>query len=1051
MQSLLRFVIDHPVTVSMVTLAMMVFGIVSFARLPIELLPELSYPTLTVQVELPDAAPEEVEQLLTLRIEPVIGVVGGLKRYHSTSRAGVSEITLEFGWNTDMSLAALDVREKLDLVELPVGARSPIVYRFDPSLDPVLRVALLQPSDARALNIRDLRHLAETAVQQQVERIPGVAAAKVVGGAEEEVRVEVDEGRLAALGLTIETIALRIGEENINRSGGELREAGAAYMLRTVKEFRDLDDMLDTVIRASPAGDVTLRDLATARFAMRDEEVLVRVGGVPAVELHVYKEGDANTVSVSREVRRRLEEFGRDRRFSGISARVLFDQARFIEDAVDNVTSAVLQGAVLSSLVLFFFLRDLLATLLISLAVPISVAATFLCMRFLGISLNVMSLGGIALGVGMVVDSSVVVLESVRRRFELGESGVAPVLEGTRQVVTGLIASTLTTVLVFLPLIFVEGVAGQLFRDQALVVTFSMLAALVVAVTLIPCVLASRLASPTGWLARGSKWIELPFRPFLWLFDRALRRFSRGYERVLNRITVRRWGPLFATAVLALIVLPRARELGLELVPNLFQGEFYYDLELAEGTSIEETDAKVRAMEDAVLTAQRTHLLPIQHCHASVGGTPVLGDVRAGDRQEHIARVSISLLPGTRAAQEAETIHHLDRAFAALPDCAPKLGRPTLFTFRSAIEVEVYGDDLDSLMEGAEDTARRLRELNGFADVQSGVPPQSPEVHVELDSLKLARFDLSQGQVAATLAAKGLGVIATQYTAGDKPIDVRVQVRGMRRGDRRAVERALVRADTEPESRVPLAAIGQLVTGTGPVEIRRINGERACLVGARLDGRDLGGAAQDVEGVLAKRYLPPGVSAKLSGQHKEMRESLGSLLFALGLAIFLVYLLLASCFESLTMPFIIVLTVPVGLIGAVAALYVTATPVGAIAMIGLILLTGIVVNNGIIYIERILQLRAAGLEPGPASVRAGLERLRPILITSSTTVLGLMPMALGYGAGAELQAPLAVTVCGGLTLATLLALIVVPSGYLVLGGRSGGRAPNAAAVGGESS
>ncbi|MCA8960442.1 MAG: efflux RND transporter permease subunit, partial [Planctomycetes bacterium] len=465
----LSAVIDRPVTVGMLTIAAVVFGVVSFTKLPIELLPDISYPSLTIQTELPDAAPEEVEQLIADRIEPVVGVVSGLQRYHSVSRAGVSEITLEFTWNTDMTVAALDVREKLDLVDLPDGARTPVVFRFDPSLDPVIRLAL-----RGEVPTRDLRRLAEGFVKQRLETVTGVAAAKVVGGADEEVRIELDEGRITALGMTIDEVAARIAAENINRSGGELRDAETAYILRTVNEYGSLEDIEATIIRDAPeGGEVRLRDIGRARLGYRDEEVRVRVRGVPAVELHIYKEGDANSVAVARAVRERIGEASRDRRMQGVEAEILFDQARYIEESVQNVQSTALLGALLAAIVLFLFLRDLLSTLIIALSIPISVTVTFLCMRAADVSINVMSLGGLALGIGMLVDNSVVVLEAVHRRRDLGTSYRDAVLVGTGEVFGGVVASTLTTVSVFLPLIFVEGVAGQVFRDQALVVTFS--------------------------------------------------------------------------------------------------------------------------------------------------------------------------------------------------------------------------------------------------------------------------------------------------------------------------------------------------------------------------------------------------------------------------------------------------------------------------------------------------------------------------------------------------------------------------------------------------
>ncbi len=1014
MSGWIEWVTQRPVSVGMLTLAAVVFGAVSLAKLPIELLPNISYPTLTIQTELPDAAPEEVEQLVTDEIEPVVGVVGGLKRYRSVSRSGSSEVTLEFSWTTDMALAALDVREKLDLVELPPSARSPIVFRFDPSLDPVLRIAL--KSD---IPIRDLRRIAEDIVKQRLETLEGVAAAKVVGGAEEEVHIEIDEGRLSVLGLTIEAVAARVAEENINRSGGELRQADTAYVVRTIKEFESLADIGETIVASTDAGDVRLREIATIGYGKRDEEIRVRVGGREAVELHVYKEGDANIVDVARRLRTRIDELKQDRRLARIEPEILFDQALFIERSVSNVLLTALIGAALAAVVLFLFLRDVLSTTLVALSIPISVAVTFLLMRFSDISLNVMSLGGLALGIGMLVDNSIVVLEAIKRRREQGEDRLSAVREGTREVFGGVASSTVTTISVFLPLIFVEGIAGQLFRDQALVVTYSLVASLVVSMSLLPSVLSNfgRDRSP-----RRSQPSPEEKRPTVLqsLYAKSLR--SAGSMPFV--------APLMA-AVLFVAIVPRVFDLGTELVPKLFQGEFYFDIELPIGTPIEVTDTRIQSLEADLEELKNEPDSLLERYFVTVGGEQVLGDTPSGQQEENVARVSIKLRDGVTSREELDFIDRLDGLVAQLPDVRAKLGRPNLFSFRDPIEVEVFSDDLEALRLGTDAVVERCQLLPGFVDVESSLTEGNPEIHVELDPAKLAALNFSRGQIADTLAAKGLGTIPTQYTKGEKPIPIRVVVEGARRGSPEAIARFSV-LTLEDGAQVPLSALGDLRESSGPAEVMHVKGERAAVVTARLQGRDLGSAAEDVDRVLSSGVLPPEVTANLSGQHEEMRESLDSLLLALGLAVFMVYLVLASTFESLKLPFLIILTVPLGLIGVVATLWLTQAPVGVLALIGVIMLSGIVVNNGIIYVNRILQLEEGGQSRLDAVQIAGRERFRPILITTLTTILGLLPLAFGIGAGSELRQPLALTVVGGLAVATFLTLYVIPSGFLLL-------------------
>lgn len=1030
MQRWIEAIISRPVTVAMLTLAGIVFGVVGFGRLPLELLPDISYPSVTVQTELEDAAPEEVEQLVTWPVEQVVGVVNGLKRCSSVSRAGVSEVTLEFRWDTNMDVASLDVREKLDLVDLPDAALSPIVYRFDPSLDPIMRLSITGD-----LSVRDLRKLGEDVAKKQLEVVAGVAAVKVVGGADEEVVVELDEGRLNALGISIDEVARRINEENVNRSAGELRAADTAYLIRTISQYKSLAEIDQVILRESPDGaQVRLSDVGKTSLMQKDREIRSRVNGVAAVELHLYKEGDANAVRVSRGVRARIDELRKDNRFAGTELAILFDQARYIEDSVESVKGTALLGAALAALVLFLFLRDLRSTLLITISIPISVMVTFLLMHVSHITLNVMSMGGLALGVGMLVDNSVVVLEAVARRREGGAPLAQAVVAGTSEVVGGIASSTLTTICVFLPLVFVDGVAGQLFYDQAMTVTFALLASLFVSVTVIPTVLA---ASSAEWLTPLFRGVDTLLRPLTWPVQRGLDVLTRFYDRTLGSTLGTPWVFPLVAALLFVAIVPLGRDLGTELVPKLLQGEFYYDVELPEGTPLAVTDARVAELEQIVadLAAERPEIV---NWHATVGGAPVLGDLRAGDRQDHIARVNVKLAEGVRRDVEEELAEALTIAFRQVPNCPVRLGRPSLFTFRDPIEVEVYAPQLDDLYAATAQVLARLEHVPGLIDVKSSVAERSPEVHVELDPTKLVRAGLSQGAVAETLAAKGLGEVRTQYAAAEKPIDIRVRMRGSRNTNIGDVAARSVKQEPG-QTPVPLGALGELREGRGPVEIMHVGSDRAALVTARNDRRDLGSVSEAVEEQLAllqrEAVLGPNATAKLSGQNEEMRESMQSLLLALTLAIFLVYLVLASTFESLRLPLVIILTVPLGLIGVVGSLWLLQMPIGVFAMIGVILLSGIVVNNGIIFVTRIQQHRSAGQSGIEATRVAGRERLRPILITSATTILGLLPLAVGLGAGAELRQPLAVTVIGGLVVATALTLQVVPAGYLLLAGR----------------
>ncbi|MGE4618771.1 MAG: efflux RND transporter permease subunit, partial [Planctomycetota bacterium] len=786
-------------------------------------------------------------------------------------------------------------------------------------------------------------------------------------------------------------------------------------------------------------GTLRIRDIGTVAIVPRDDEILVRVDGQPAIQIDLYKEGDANAVSVAKSVRARLVELETDRSLEGCEIVVLSDQARFIEESIESVESTALIGAGLAALVLYLFLRNILSTLTIALSIPVSVAVTFLLMDLTGVSLNVLSLGGLALGVGMLVDNSVVVLESIQRLREKGVPVREAVTRGTGQVMGGIIASTITTIAVFLPLIFVQGIGGEIFRDQALTVTYSLLVSLFVAATVIPTIISRGSGSSPGFVRRSIEIVDIVLGPISRVFTMGLSAAQRFYARILDPLLEVSWiAPLLAV-VLCLVVIPGVRDLGSELVPDLYQGQFFFDVELQEGTPLEETDRKVSSLELAIKRLQQEGL-PIALATATVGDAPVLGEVQSGERREHIARISLTLTPTATRIDERSVIERIEQEFKKIPDCPFTLGRPSLFTFRDPIEVEVFDEELDVLRSSALTIEKRLELVPGLTDVLARVPDQVPEVHVRLDPSRLSAYDLGLGQIADGLRAKGLGQVATQYRYAEKPIDIRVRIRGALDRTLKDAELdsvALPRANATAPLRV--ASLGRLEEALGPVEIRRVSGERSVQVTARTDGVDLGTATASAEVALQGSFLAPTTTARMSGQNQEMKESIASLAKALLLAIFVVYLVLASTFESLKFPFVVILTVPLGICGAVFAMTMTGIPIGVLSMIGVILLCGIVVNNGIIFVARIQQLQEAGSDPTVAAREAGIERLRPILITSATTILGLMPLALGFGPGAELRKPLAITVVWGLAAATLMTLAVIPSGYRLLERGTGDR------------
>jgi HAE1 family hydrophobic/amphiphilic exporter-1 len=1048
--SLIEFSLKRRVTVSMCAVALIVFGVVAFQRLPINLLPDISYPSLTVETRFPGAAPGEVETLVSRQVEEAVGVVAGVQRLVSVSRPGLSQVTLEFAWGRDMDFASIDVREKLDIVRLPKEAEKPVLLRFDPANDPVVRLYLTGTD-----NLYQLRYIADEILKKDLESTEGVAAIKVNGGYEEEIQVRVDQGKLSLLGVTIQDVNQKLQRENVNQAGGSLYESEARYLVRSRNEFLDLEDIMETVLVSKEGRNVTMADVAEVIRGHKQREVITRFGGREAVELGLYKEGDANTVQVARAIKRRLERVQKELP-PGIQVVAGVDQSRFIQASIDEVIGNALLGGAIAVVILLFFLKDLASTVIIGISIPISIIATFFLMYQTGTTMNVMSLGGLALGVGMLVDNAIVVLEAIFKRRERGEHGLPAALGGASEVGRAVVASTLTTVAVFVPVVFVEGIAAQLFRDQALTVSFSLLASLVVSLTLIPMMSvltdvgavagaappAEGGAAGTDGRARraaravfehapalGLRGLRRLLAAIVWLVARAARPLTRAVDAALDGL-MRSYPPALAWALrsreivlaLALVALVGAlligRRLGVDLIPTFSQGEFSFLVELPEGTPLETTDRFIGAMQAPLKDDPRVD------AYSSIVGGAGLSLARTGTEGENSARLQVRLKPGTASRDEEAVIALLRDRLETSGTARFKFERPTYFTFRTPIELEVYGDDLEDLRAAAAALREGVERVPGLVDVKSSLEVGNPELQVTFNRPRLSQLGLDLFQVAATVRNKVQGEVATRFLEGDREIDIRVRSVELGRATIDDVRSMIVgQRDGVP---IFLKSVADVALAQGPSEIRRIGQKRAVVISGSLSGRDMGGVAVDVREVVRRHALPAGVTAGLSGQEEEMQRSLRSLVMALALAVFLVYLVMASQFESFLHPFVVMFTVPLGAIGAIVALGLTGNTLNVVAVIGMVMLAGIVL------IDAVNQLREQGLSREEALTRAGLNRMRPILMTSSTTILGLLPMALGLGEGAELRAPLAITVIGGLGLATILTLFVIPVVYSLL-------------------
>jgi HAE1 family hydrophobic/amphiphilic exporter-1 len=1115
------FATARPVAVLMVFFAAIVFGYFSYSRLALRLMPEMSYPTITVRTEYPGAAPEEVETDISRPVEEALGVIAGLRRTSSVSRAGVSDVVLEFAWNTSMADAVQDTLEKLDLVVLPEESGNSLILRFDPALDPVMELSVTSarevPADERDAELRRIRRIAELQIKRSLEPIKGVAAARVRGGLEEEIHVLLDSGALASAGLSLQRVTERLAQENINIAGGTIKDGGADYMVRTLGEFESVDEIGQTVVASRDGREIRINDLGIVRKTHHEREMVTRsmsgAFGGESVQIDIYKEADANMVALSGRVRQalgpdavvRTETKVRGMRgddalvqqlfdSEGLQLRVVGDRSLFIESSIAEVRNTAIVGGLFAVLVLFLFLKSVKSTLIIGASIPISLLVTFAPLNLMGVSLNIMSLGGLALGVGMLVDSSIVVLESIYRNQEAGLPRVEATVVGTGEVRGAVFASTLTTIGVFLPMVFVDGVAGQAFGDLGLAVVISLLVSLLVSLTLLP-MLASRggvidgsdstatisllpslapwrvfrtdlgtlpwlakfplfplrvarlalasLLSIVGWLLSmvlyGPLFLVRLAMPLLrrvfgllwaiplFIVDTTLAGLRVGYPRFL------RWSLSHATALVGVMLLCLgltyllATRLETELLPEVHQGEFTFELSLPVGTTIEETVATLADVETAI-----THDIPnIASVSVTYGYDPASS--RRSDEGEHTARYRIHLGEGGDTPEaEQQVARRVRKRLATIPDLHARLVRPVLFSFQTPIEVEIYGTDLLRLRELSERVQFEMAALPALSDVETSLRRGAPEVQIVYKRERMRRYGLNIAEVARLVRDEVKGREATKFSQSDRKVPVVVR---LAEGDRASVQdlgRLIV--DPEGSGTIALASVAALSLGEGPSEVRRVDGQRVAIVRANLqEGVSLGTAVAQVKEQLLQRIEWPGdMHFAVAGQNKEWERSQQSLWLALALSIFLVYVIMAAQFESLVYPLIIMVSIPLAFLGTFATLGALGIHLSIIVFLGMIMLAGIVVNNAIVLIDYINLLKSRGLSLEDAVMEAGKARLRPILMTTITTALGLLPMALGFGNGAELRTPLAISVISGLVVSTVLTLVLIPTLYVLV-------------------
>lgn len=1074
--------VKRPVTTFMFFLAILLLGFVSLRELSVDLLPDISYPKLSVVTRYQGVAPEEIETLLTEPLEAAVSRIAGLRRVESISKEGVSYMTLEFAWGTDMDFAMLHTREKLDGVELPEDVEDPTIIPLDPGSKPILVLSISGGS-----NLLEMKEFSEELIKPRLEQIEGIGSAEIAGGVEREIQIEVDPNYLSLYGLTIEEISGRIDSFNRNLQGGSIRKGRFKYALRVVGEFEEVKEIGEISLKTTTdRGVVRLRDVARIQDSIKEREGITRLNGRESIGILVRKEAGANTVDVTKEARRVLEEIESEN--PGIDVLVVSEQAKYIENAISSVLNAIVLGGILSFLVLLVFLQDFKTPVIIAAVIPISIIATFNLLFFRDITLNVMSLGGLALGVGMLVDNSIVVSESVFRHRQLGKGLFEAAVIGTREVGMAVTASTLTTISVFLPVIYVHGIAGQLFKDQALTVTFALVSSLVVSLTLLP-MLASRKfeirvdegdrparrkdlePDPSGavgksrprlvralllpfkglawllyripaWLIKGLNvvfsflvqltmlivhYISLPVKPVVRVLFRAYNAlydgFAEKYHRLLVWAMAHKGRVIAGSLVFLAVTVWAASTIPRELMPKPEAEAFEVNLKTPVDYALEQTAEVVAALELWLEDSPE-----VKDAFSQIG---IVSGMEA--MNPDISLNSAKLYVEVEHSREIDgVIDGLRRRMSGFPGLTYSIlkEQSTLAQFMAfstaEVGLKIKGDELNRLKLLAEDLAQKLATVPGITDVGSNIGEGKPEFRISIRKDSLERYDISPGAISRFLVDAVRGRTATQFKELEKEYDVLVR---LEKGTRENIETLLDEQMPHNDMRIPLRELVTYQIARGPKEIRRESQQREVLVTANLSGRKISQVAPDIQSILDDMNLPRGYRIEFSGEQEEMNKSFRSLMVALALAALLVYMIMAAQFESLLHPFLILLTLPMGLTGAVWALLFTGQTLNVISIIGMVMLAGIVVNDAIVKIDYTNQLRRGGMAVREAILTASRVRLRPILMTTVTTAVGLFPMSLGLGKGAELQQPLAISVIGGLLLATFLTLILIPLAY----------------------
>ncbi len=1015
--------VNRPVTTLMIFVAMVVLGLVSMSMLGLDLMPELEIPAVSVITAYQGAGPEEVETLITEPMEDTLSTISGVDEVISVSKEGVSAVTLRFEWGEKIDESINDVREKIDLIRerLPEEAENPVIFKFDLSMIPIAIIAITA-EDSYA----DLQDIVDDEIVDPIKRVKGVASATAAGGLQRQIRIDIDRDRLSALNLSVAQVNLALAAQNISTPGGNIKTGYKDYLLRTPEEFSSPEEVAEVVIANRNGIAIKLKDVADVRDFFKERTYEVRMNGRKAMAVFIQKQSGENTVEVALAVREKLEEIKKNLP-PDVEPRIVMDNSEFILASVGNLRNTVLWAVFFVFMVLLFFLRDLRAAIIVAVAIPTSLIITFLLMWLAGYTINTDSLASLAVAVGLVVDNAIVVVDNINRHRHKGERPKEGAVFGANEVGPAVVASTLTTVSIFLPIIFVGGIAAIIFGQFAAIVTMALVASLFTALMLVP-MLSSKLLKVRN--PNSSRSILDFFYCWGEIF---LTRMEQLYVQFLNWSLTNRKTVFLSCVVLFAWSIGIVGFIGTEFFPEQDQNRVSAEYELPIGTRYERTGVVAQQLQ--IITENN---VPERRNSFLRWGVYGGGSHYAAEEESYKGILFISLKPKRERDVSPETIiKRLRKITDKIPGATIRFSaedplEAMMFGGAGKLAVELYGHNMDEARVYAEVVKSAMDTVEGVDDVQISRKEEKPELRVIIDREKASNLGLDVKTIGKTIETFFAGSTATRYRERGNEYDVEVRLQAK---DRDRIEDLRDVSISMPNGgQVSLVNIAKIEEGLGPTKIERKDQARYITVTGQVSGRDLGSVANDVNKALEKIPAPPGFSYKFAGAEKEKKEAFRLLMIAVGLGMVLVYMVMASQFESYRDPFIIFLSIPFGIVGVIIALALTGQAMSVVSFLALIMLVGIVVNDGIVLISYVNILRRRGLNVYSAIIEGGRSRLRPVICTSCTTMLAMSPLAFSRGEGAEIWVPFAVTVIGGLFVGTIITLVLMPTLYSVFEG-----------------